>query len=70
MSNLADFLQNMGRDAGLVEEFERDPDAVMSRFDLSDEEKKAVREGDVEAIKRMSGLENVRKTNTSVTSYD
>jgi len=69
MSNLVDFLQQMGRDAGLADEFERDHEAVMSRFDLSDEEKQAVRDGDMEAIKRMSGLENVRRTDKSVTAY-
>lgn len=70
MSKLVDFLQNMGRDAALRDEFEKDPDGVMSRFELSDEEKEAVRNGDVDAVKQLSGLANVQMTNTIITSYD
>lgn len=70
MSKLVEFLENMGRDADLAAEYEKDPDAVLSRYELSDEERKAVKEGDLEAIKRMSGLSNIRMTNSNVTSYE
>lgn len=70
MSKLVDFLQTMGRDAELRDEFEKDADAVMSRFELSDEEKQAIREGDLDTVKRLSGLTNVQMTHSSVNSYD
>lgn len=70
MSKLVDFLQNMGRDAALRDEFEKDPDGVMSRFELSDEEKEAVRNGDVETVKRLSGLHKIRLTNSNISTYE
>lgn len=70
MSKLVEFLENMGRDADLAAEYEKDPDAVMNRYELNDEERKAVRAGDLEAIRRMSGLSNIRMTNSNVTSYE
>lgn len=70
MSKLAEFLQSMGRDADLNAEFEKDPEGVMSQFELSDDEKKAIREGDVDTVKKMSGLQNVRLTKSNVNSYE
>ena len=70
MSNLVDFLKSMGKDSNLEDEFGRDPDAVMERFGLSDDEKAAVKSGDADKVKAMCGLEDVRTTNSSVKAYD
>lgn len=70
MSRLVEFLENMGRDADLTAEFENDPEAVMSRFGLSDEEKEAVRNKDVDSVKRLSGLHNIRLTNSNISTYE
>lgn len=69
MSNLIDLIESIGRDADLKEEYEKDPDAVMTRFDLNDEEQKALRDGDLDAISRLTGLTNIQKTNKTVNSY-
>lgn len=69
MSKLVDLIESIGRDADLKEAYEKDPDAVMARFDLNEEEQKALREGDLDAIKRLTGLTNIHKTNKTVDTY-
>lgn len=70
MSSLVDLLKALGRDAALAEEYRKDPDAVLDRYDLSDEERRAVKEGDVDAVKRLSGLSDVHTTHGTIHSYD
>lgn len=70
MSSLVDLLKDLGRDAALADEFTKDPDAVLDRYDLTDEERQAVKEGDVDAVKRLSGMSDVRTTHSIIHSYD
>lgn len=70
MSSLVDLLRKLGQDPTLAQEFEKDPDAVMSRFELNEEERKALQSGDLETIKRVSGLSELHTTNKTVTAYD
>lgn len=70
MSSLVDLLKALGRDAALSEEYRKGPDAVLDRYDLSDEERRAVKEGDVDAVKRLSGLSDVHTTHSTVHAYD
>lgn len=70
MSKLVDLIESIGRDADLMEAYEKDPDAVMARFDLNEEEKKALRDGDLDAIKRLTGLTNIRLTNSNISTYE
>jgi hypothetical protein len=70
MSKLVGFLKDLGRDADLEREFEKDPDGVMERAGLSDDEREAVSSGDLDKIRSMSGLKNVSTTNSTVKSYD
>lgn len=69
MSKLVDLIESIGRDADLKDEYEKDPDTVMARFDLNEEEKKALQDGDLDAIKRLTGLTNIHKTNKTVDTY-
>lgn len=56
MSKLLDLMRKLGSDAALAEEYRRDPDAVMRRSGLSDEERAALHDKDYESIKRLTGL--------------
>jgi len=70
MSKLVKMMKDLGKDADLEREFEGDPDAVMDRYGLSDDEKGAVKSGDVDKIRSLSGARNVSTTNTTVKCYD
>jgi hypothetical protein len=70
MSKLVGLLKRLGQDAGLEGEYEKDPDGVMDRFGLSDDEREALRSGDVDKISAMTGLENLKSTQSTVKSYD
>lgn len=70
MPSLVDLLKDLGRDAALAEEYRKDPDAVLARYELSEEERQAVKNGDADAIKRLSGLSDVHTTHGTVQSYD
>lgn len=69
MSKLARLLNDMAQDASLEEAWRQDADAVMDRYELSPEERRALKDRDVEAIKRLSGIENV-KINSTIKAYD
>jgi predicted DNA-binding protein (UPF0251 family) len=70
LPNLADLLKKLGEDAALEESYRKDPEAVMDQFDLGDEEREALRSGDIEKLKRMTGLSVMSISNGTVTSYD
>lgn len=70
MSSLIDMLKDLGRDAALEGEFEKDPDTVMDRYELGGEERKALKAEDVESVKRLTGLSDVHLTNGTIKSYD
>jgi len=56
MSKLLELMRRLGSDAALASEYEKDPEAVMKRAGLSDEERKAMLEKDYDTIKRLTGL--------------
>lgn len=71
MSKLLDLMRKLGGDAALAAEYGKDPDAVMRRSGLSDEERKAMLEKDYPAIKRLTGLADGKfATNHIVMAYD
>lgn len=71
MSNLLDLMRRLGSDAALAAEYGKDPDGVMLRAGLSDEERKAMAEKDYAAIKALTGLEDGQfATNHVVKAYD
>lgn len=55
MSNLSDFFEKLGSDAGLMEAYQQDPKAVMLANGLTDEEVLAVLSGNMDKLKQLSG---------------
>lgn len=71
VSKLLDLMRRLGSDAKLAAEYEKDPDAVLRRAGLSDEEREAMAGKDYEAIKRLTGLTDGQfATNHVVRAYD
>ncbi|MFU8832586.1 MAG: hypothetical protein ACNA7J_10590 [Wenzhouxiangella sp.] len=70
MSKLVDLLRDLGKDAKLCAAFKADPDAVCDRYGLDDTQKDAMKAGDVEAVKKASGLSATSLSNGVVTSYE
>lgn len=68
MSKLAELLTNLGKDAALHDEYVEDPEAVMSRHDLTEEERHAMLQKDIETLKRLSGLDRL-KSNSTIKAY-
>jgi len=69
MSELVRLLKDLGQDAKLAEAYENDPDAVLTKYDLSDHETKALKTGDLDKLREASGLENVHLTKSTVKSH-
>lgn len=70
MDALKQLLKDLGSDAGLSAEYEKDPDGVMQKRGLSDEAREAMKHRDLDAVRRLSGLGEVHLTNSSVKSHD
>ena len=72
MSKLLMLMRELGSDAALAEEYRRDPDGVMRHAGLPDEERRAMLDKDIEAIKRLTGLAEGRfaAIQTTVISYE
>jgi len=66
MSDLVRLLEKLGSDAELESEFQRDPEAVLDRFDLDSEERKAMLEGDQDAVSKLTGLTSIYMTNSTI----
>ena len=69
MSRLAELLKELGQNADLQAEYVKDPEAVMARYDLEEEEVKAMLDKDVKKVQELSGLSNL-KSNGSITAHD
>jgi hypothetical protein len=69
MSKLADLLVELGKHGDLYDAYQRDPEAVMRDHQLTEEETEAMLAKDVEKLKTLSGLDNL-KSNDSVHAYD
>lgn len=48
---ISDFLDALAIDPGLTDEYGTDPDGVMTRFGLTDEQKELIRSGSLDAIR-------------------
>lgn len=71
MSKLLGLMRRLGSDAALAEAYARDPDAVLQREGLSDEEHRAMAERDYAAVKRLTGLEDGKfATNHTIKLYE
>lgn len=69
MSDLVKLLNDLGRDAPLAEAYAKDPGPILANYGLSDAEIKAMKSGDLERIRRISGLDEVHMTNSTIKSY-
>jgi hypothetical protein len=70
MATLNDLLNDLGTNAELAASWEKDPEGVMKHYTLSDDERRAMIQGDIEELKRASGLTSLRMTNGTVRSHD
>lgn len=71
MTALLRLMRMLGSDAALAAEYGKDPDAVIKRFGLSDEERRALLDKDYEAIKKLTGLKDGQfATNATIKAYD
>lgn len=69
MENLKKLLQDLGQDAELEKAFEKDPDAVIGQYKLSDDAAAALKRGDVDAVRELSGLDDVHMINSTIKAY-
>ena len=71
MSKLLELMRRLGSDAALAKEYGDDPEGVMQRAGLSDEERQAMLGSDYAAIKRLTGLEDGQfATNHTIKAFD
>lgn len=71
MSKLLDLMRKLGSDAALASEYEKDPDGVMERAGLSEEETKAMSSKDYATIKKLTGLTDGQfASNHVIKAYD
>lgn len=69
MAKLNDLLIDLGRDADLAAAYEKNPDSVLSRYELTDAEKQALLAGDVDAVQKASGLTSLSMTNSTIRAH-
>lgn len=69
MSRLTDLLRDLGADAELEREFQRDPERVMDRYDIDETARHALRREDVNELSRMAGLPDISLTNGTIKGY-
>ncbi len=69
MDNLTKLLVDLGGDAELEGRYRSDPDAVIAEYGLSDEAAAALKKGDLDALRKLSGLNELRMTNSTVKAY-
>lgn len=69
MSKLAGLLYDLGKNAELQEDYEKDPEGVMQRHGLTAEEIQAMLDKDLDKLKKLSGIDQL-KSNGNVQAYD
>jgi hypothetical protein len=70
MSKLLELMRRLGSDAGLVAEYAKDPEGVMQRAGLTQEETQAMLDKDYDTIKRITGLQDGKfATNHTIQAY-
>lgn len=62
MSGLIDLLKDLGSDAALEQRYIDDKEAVMAQYDLSNEEKDALRTVNIGRLRTLSGLDDLGPT--------
>ena len=71
MPTLLDLMRKLGSDASLAADYAKDPQAVIRRAGLSEEEGRAMLDRDYTAIRKLSGLSDGQfATNHIVKAFD
>lgn len=70
MSKLIDLLKELGADAALAAEYAKDPHPVIARYDLTEEERKALLAGDVDKLRELAGHDKLHMTNSTIKAFD
>jgi hypothetical protein len=71
VSKLLDLMKKLGSDAALEAEYAKDPEAVLHRAGVTDEERRAMLESDYAAVGKLTGLADGQyATNHTVKAYD
>jgi len=71
MSKLLDLMKKLGSDAALAAEYGNDPEAVLNRAGVTDEERRAMLESDYAAVGKLTGLADGQyATNHTIKAYD
>ena len=71
VSKLLDLMRNLASDAALAAEYGKDPEAVIRRAGLTEEEGRAMLDRDYSAVQRLSGLADGRfATNHIIKAYE
>ena len=66
MSELVRLLRDLGQNAELAQAYENDPDAVLEQYDLTDAEIEALKSGDLDKLRELSGLDDMHITKSTV----
>lgn len=69
MSKLRELLVNLGRDTELHDAYLADPRKVMAEYELTEEEVQAMLAKDLDAVKRLSGMDRLQ-SNSIIKAYD
>lgn len=70
MSDLTRLLERLGKDATLEADYQKDPESVLNQYELTEEERKAMLDRDVDAVRKLSGLVSVRMTNSTIKAHE
>ena len=71
VSKLLDLMKKLGSDAALAAEYGKDPEAVLRRAGVTDEERRAMLESDYAAVGKLTGLADGQyATNHTIKAYD
>lgn len=69
MENLRKLLFDLGADAELARSFEQNPDEVLVEYSIDGAAAKAIKSADLEALRKLSGLDELHLTNTTIKAY-
>ena len=69
MSNIVKLLSDLGCNAELQSEYQTNAEQVMDQFGLSEEEKDAMRCGDVDKVKSLTNQESIKMFDSIIKSY-
>ena len=70
MSKLVELLKQLGSDVELAKAYQENPEAVMKEAGLSEEEMEALKSGDIERLKEVTGLKELKRINSIIRAYD